>query len=406
PADGYGGLNFNASMDAANPNIASYLDTPYVAWNENAGIAQYVFVKYYDGSSWQSLGGSLNVNGTRNASFPDIEIANGTPYVCWRESDGVANQIYVKRHNGLDWEPLGGSLNIQGNREASYPAITVFQGDPCVIWQESNGTYEQLHVKQYHQGGWAHIGNVLNTNASQNATMPDIFAGQENLYVTWQESVAASSRVYVKKYLPVTPTPTCTVTFTATSTATCSRTYTATSTRTPTASPTCSETLTATVTFSATESPTGTPTPSISPTVTMTKTITVTLTATASPSQTGSATITLTITVSPTQTKTATISPTPLAIPKDQILCYPMPATGDQVWFYYWMNGPGVMEIDIYNLVGEKGATLSFQHTESGYMKSAWDIRQVANGVYFYRGRCRDDSGSRIYPVKKIAIVK
>ncbi|MEW6517212.1 MAG: T9SS type A sorting domain-containing protein [candidate division FCPU426 bacterium] len=93
-----GTLNVDPLYNAYNPRIALVSNTPYVTWYEYSAIANQVYVKYYNGTSasWQNLGGSLNGNTSNAATTPDIAISNSGVYVVWCENDGVAQQVYVK----------------------------------------------------------------------------------------------------------------------------------------------------------------------------------------------------------------------------------------------------------------------------------------------------------------------
>jgi hypothetical protein len=226
----------------------------------------------------------------------------------------------------------------------------------------------------------------------------------------------------------VSPTPTITVTFTNTPTYTPSITPTYTITRTstptyttsPTASntptftftttPTCTPTYTATPTFTITGTytitTTATPTPSITITATITPTATITLTATISPTKTNSATITLTVTKTATITITPTVTKTPYSIPKDKIISYPAPATGNDLWFYYYVATPSKTIIEIFNVTGEPCKTITEDVLNVGFWRTHWDIQDVAPGIYFYRIQLKNNGNIVDRGIRKLAIVK
>lgn len=97
---------------------------------------------------------------------------------------------------------------------------------------------------------------------------------------------------------------------------------------------------------------------------------------------------------------------TPYRIDLNKIIAYPLPARGDTVWFYYELQGPAEVTIDIYNIAGEKGLTLTSTYTQSKEGRTAWDIRHVAPGIYFYRVRIKDSQGERTLGPHKLIVVK
>ena len=55
---------------SVSPSIASIGGTPYVAWQEFNGSAFQVRVAQFAGGAWTAVGGSLNVDPTKDANSP------------------------------------------------------------------------------------------------------------------------------------------------------------------------------------------------------------------------------------------------------------------------------------------------------------------------------------------------
>lgn len=155
-------------------------------------------------------------------------------------------------------------------------------------------------------------------------------------------------------------------------------------TRTPTYTPTPSRTSTST--FTATPTSTRTPTYTVSPTITQTSTVTTTAT--------------------PTGTPTASATLTALVIGDKEVLAYPAPARGNEVWFYYLADGPGKAQIEIYNVVGEKVAMLEVPVAAAGYQTTRWDISHLAPGVYVYKAKLQSARGVKKSNVYKLSVIK
>lgn len=320
-----GELNVNAGTTAKSQRIAlSQSDTPYVAWSEFDGAHNQIYVKYWDGVSWVSAGGSLNLDPNADASSCDITIAGETPYVAWEE----AGKIHVKYWDGINWIILGDLLNMDPLQAASTPRVTIMEGGiVCVTWAEMSGSSEQTFVKGWDGLNWVPLGGSLNIIPSWRAAHPSIATKNGTLYVSWREYGSGQYTINVKRYGPPTyptptPSPTPSVTFTATPSETLTLTDTPTdsptATITPTDTPTPTESPTDTATETVTWTATLTDTPTATPTTTNTETSTATMTLTTTPTPTPTMTLTLTRTGTVTVTSTCTSSrtPTPSATPR------------------------------------------------------------------------------------------
>jgi hypothetical protein len=93
-------------------------------------------------------------------------------------------------------------------------------------------------------------------------------------------------------------------------------------------------------------------------------------------------------------------------LPEGKIVTYPSPAKGPTLWFYYHLSGPAKIYIDIYNPAGEKVFIVEDEKAAGGYVKTPWDIRQVAPGLYVYRLKYEDSNGMHDSGLKRLVIVK
>lgn len=157
-----------------------------------------------------------------------------------------------------------------------------------------------------------------------------------------------------------------------------------------------------TATFTPTRTATRTPTP----TRTFTPTRTHSPTFTISPTSTVTPTITLTSTPSPTVIATATTTPSPFVLSAETVLAYPVPATGDELWFSYSTSGPADATIDIHAVTGERVHSLSDQAPAAGVRRVRWDITGVAPGVYLYRLLLRYPDKSIASKFEKFVVIK
>jgi len=190
----------------------------YTAWqqdNSDTPPTRRIFVKWNDGSGWADKGTNpLNSDPANLASAPDLALApDGTPYVVWHEDNGSGiTQIFVKKHNGADWEWVGTNpINHDPAHSAQLASIAVDgAGNPFVAWHEEDGSdppVSQIFVKTFSPAktGWTLVGtdNPLNKSAASNAYAPRVAFNGAVPYVTWHEQDPAydlKTKVYVKSY--------------------------------------------------------------------------------------------------------------------------------------------------------------------------------------------------------------
>ncbi|WP_337104181.1 S-layer homology domain-containing protein [Paenibacillus sp. YIM B09110] len=204
------GLNADPLSSATYPTMAVFNNALYVSWYEYGPWAAQVRVKKYDGSSWISVdgGGSdgINVNPSSNALAPELIEFDNALYATWYES----SQIRVKKYDGASWtsEDGGGSigLNVNINREASFPKPMVFNNDLYVTWLEDNGTTRaQIRVKKYDRTSWSSVddggSNGINAGTVDTAWEPSLQQFNGDLYAFWAEANGYSGQVRAARML-------------------------------------------------------------------------------------------------------------------------------------------------------------------------------------------------------------
>jgi hypothetical protein len=188
-----GSLNVNTGNRAYNASFAFSGSTPYITWSENGSAFEQIYVKYWNGSNWVQLGGSLNVNPAHGAEFPSLTIQNSIPYVSWQEDNGsFITQIFVKHWSGSSWVQDGASLNVTSGQPATHPSIASGKNTPFVSWSEKDaaGLWNQVYVKHWNGASWVQNGGSLNINTARPAISPSLVIStwdQEIPYVAWSE---------------------------------------------------------------------------------------------------------------------------------------------------------------------------------------------------------------------------
>lgn len=203
-----GSLNLNPAHGAANPALAATKTTLYLAWSEPDSQRVFqLYVKHLSGGDWQMDGnGPLNMAPLRDATEPAIALEGSMPYIAWMElSDQNFYQVYVKRWNGSGWESLGGSLNMDPTKHALNPSIVLFGKSPYVAWTEIDPEgVSRLYVKHWGDGTWTSDGKSLNIASMEpvrHAMSPSLLQVGSGLYVAWSEPNAKGlSQIHVKHW--------------------------------------------------------------------------------------------------------------------------------------------------------------------------------------------------------------
>ncbi len=421
-------LDQNTNRVATAPSMQIYGNVPYVMWNEWTGVTYLNYVKVWNGTAWSLVGtGSLSRDSSHRAYAGTLLAAGGFLYAAWTEVNASDRaQLYISRWNGTAWEDMGGSWNVETNYRSVNPYLAAGNGEIYVAWQEYNGTHDMditeydLFVRRLNGTNWDLVPGTAHTNRRVSPYRPRLVVNAAGTpYVVWNTYEQSDNDVHCSYYDPLVPTVTVTSTRTASPTRTPTFTRTPTPTQTPTrtvsatatSSPTISQTPTesptltvsatvtptTTITSTFTESPTitetGTVTPTASPTPTSTPSPTVTLSSTVSPTPSVSPSATASPTESPTWTLTATltvfvsttVTPTltvteSVPAQSDVVRVYPVPAR-ETVNFSVTSGRQAEITLSVFNMNGERVGQMRTSAT-SELTVIRWNCHDLAAGIY------------------------
>jgi hypothetical protein len=199
-------------LDTVNPTMA--LDSrgrPCVAWIEEItrGSAGCIYLKRWDGSVWQELGGSASGTGLSggDALALDARVAMDSadrPVVVWTRRTMNRNSICLRRWTGTEWAEVGGSASAGGiSGSAQVPVyrstVALAPGDkPVVAWtQESGGLMSDIRARRWTGDAWEDLIPAAGAGASLfdpgHARSPDVAINSEGnptvLWVFWQATL-------------------------------------------------------------------------------------------------------------------------------------------------------------------------------------------------------------------------
>ena len=461
-------VSSNSLSAAMNPSLK--LDSagnPHIAWDDNASVYREIFYKYWNGSSWATAGGSVNVsNNTGDSLEPSLALdASGNPHISFTNDLKI---LYLK-WNGLAWTDVAGGTvaNIivdpgcypsPGNNKAWRSSLCLDSaGGPHIAW---NGTYYLLPVLDYavwNGSGWTRVDGTTGFGFVETLPVPvggwadygrpslcldslgrphiacdgglfsSIYTDLPELYYSYWNGSAWIKNNDMSGSIPPPYNPagyngenmvsslaldSADIPHIAYQNSDISGNeeinFIHWATETPT--PIVTETQTATISCTPEITQTRTPADTATQTTTQTSTeqATQTITKTPTPANTVPASATVTLTIFETATQTQVISTptqtfTPTAITGDEIYAFPNPYTLSKGNIKF-LGLPQGSKFTLYTLSGELILTFT-----SGTGVHYWDGRNaygsfVSPGVYLYAVRFTDDSKKTV--VGKIFIIR
>lgn len=101
--------------------------------------------------AWLPLGGAISAApGTTAAENVTMKVGtDGNPVIAWSESDGTTKNIYVRRWDGTNWQPIGNALSATSGTgtHADRPALLLdTQNRPIIVWDENLNNASPFHI--------------------------------------------------------------------------------------------------------------------------------------------------------------------------------------------------------------------------------------------------------------------
>ena len=179
---------------------------PHLAWTEYAGSPRRsaVHLARLDGDKWTPLGSPLNALTDGAANHLALASLGKTMYMAWQERSLAGHyQIYLRSWSGSSWDSAGGSLNIDAARgEAGRPALATDGSRLWLAWTEGMpGRPAGLYVRSLEAGVWGQTEGPLNADPAQGATdTPSLATSQGRLFLAWAEKgpPPGTKQIYVR----------------------------------------------------------------------------------------------------------------------------------------------------------------------------------------------------------------
>ena len=201
-------ISYSAISDnlSKSPDLGSLGSNIYAIWSEYNGSKQQIRVKKFNGNnSWSVDKASLNNSQSQDALNPTMEEFNNKLYAVWQESNGTVDQIRVASTDGTNWGSSTG-INLSSSKDGKNPNLITFDSKLFAAWSENNASgHSQIRVKSSSDGStWTSVdGNDANKGINKdyrnNASHPKLVVANSNLYAVWLEE-NGSTQVRVAQF--------------------------------------------------------------------------------------------------------------------------------------------------------------------------------------------------------------
>ncbi len=205
------GNSWQSVGDPVSGPMASYLpslvldgnDLPIVSYVDFDGVKFDIQVMRWDGGAWVAMGDLLDANaGNTSTSKPALAFDGSNPVVAWSESDGAEEHVYVRRWNGATWQALGSIIDAVTNENAGLPSLAVEQdGTPVVAFREDTATDPKIFAFRWTGAAWVQIGTGFDAGAGNIATNASLaLDASDRPVAAWYEFGASPSDIFLAEF--------------------------------------------------------------------------------------------------------------------------------------------------------------------------------------------------------------
>ena len=209
----------NSNGGSYDPALAIGADgSAFVAWEDNSDGDKEIYVRRWNGTSWEEAGvgsarwGGISYN-TGDSRFPSLAVApDGSVTIAWQDRSSGENEIYVLRWDGSSWQEVGAgsssSSGISDNAGDSWlPSLALdSDGTPYVSWENHDGWNNDIYIRSWNGASWEELGagSASRSGISDNAGLsndPTMAIGPNGTpYIAWEDDTSNGWEIYVKRY--------------------------------------------------------------------------------------------------------------------------------------------------------------------------------------------------------------
>ena len=200
-------IEANNAGDATNPQIAvDSVGDALVVWQQSDGLHNSIWANRFTPSGGWGIARQIENNSSGDATNPQIAVdPAGNALAVWQQSDGVRDNIWANGFTANGGWGIARLIQSINGANAANPQVAVDSaGDGLAVWQQSDGTRDNIWANRFTAGGDWGTARVIESNSSGNATNPEIAVDSagDGLAV-WQQLGGAYNTIFAASYSTV-----------------------------------------------------------------------------------------------------------------------------------------------------------------------------------------------------------
>jgi hypothetical protein len=135
------------------------------------------------------------------ATSPRIAMdSSGNAIAVWQQSDGTRNNIWANRYAGGSWGTAQ-LIETANAGDASYPQIAMdSSGNAIAVWQQFDGTRNNIWTNRYAGGSWG-TAQLIETDNAGPAGAPQIAMDSSgNAIAVWQQWDGTRNNIWANRF--------------------------------------------------------------------------------------------------------------------------------------------------------------------------------------------------------------
>jgi uncharacterized protein YheU (UPF0270 family) len=131
---------------------------------------------------------------------------NGNAIIVWKQVDGNVSQVFKSEYRNGQWThpaDLSDNISLDGY-SAKYPQVAMDDnGNAIIVWQQSDGSNEQIFKSEYRNGQWTHPAD-LSDNISPDGMgvgSPQVAMDDNgNAIIVWDQPDGNKDQIFKSEY--------------------------------------------------------------------------------------------------------------------------------------------------------------------------------------------------------------
>ena len=181
--------NLNVQTPAFMPSVAQTGGRTFMAFVEGPTTRSDLWVREWTPAGWRTLGGRVNRRARTYLFKPQLLVdPQGRLTLAWLEDAGGQDALYVTRWDGARWQPLGtGPASTPGQHASSHALGFGPDGQPVTAWNEGPDGSRSVRAARWDGARWLPLGGTLNRDPRADTDHASLAAGPRGVLVAWRE---------------------------------------------------------------------------------------------------------------------------------------------------------------------------------------------------------------------------